>query len=475
MIFNSVTFLVFLLIVYAAYWRLRRRGQNGLLVLAGYVFYGWWDWRFLSLLLFSSSIDYAVGYQLGRTDRVSRRKALLGLSVVTQLGLLGFFKYFNFFAEGAAQLGRALGVHISSVALHIVLPVGLSFYTFQTLSYTIDVYRRRCVPHRSLLDFMAFVSFFPQLVAGPIERASQLLPQFAGERRFDPAQAKDGLRQMLWGTFQKVVVADGLAAYVDWAYAPTSQADGAHLLLGTYFFAFQIYGDFCGYTNIAIGCARLFGFELRRNFATPYFSRHVAEFWQRWHISLSSWFRDYVYIPLGGSRGGRGRTILNTLIVFTLSGLWHGAAWHYVVWGVANGLLLIPHLWRRPGPSATLPDLTTQTPLSLLGAGLQRLLTFHLILGTWVFFRAADLGQAGHIFRTVLGGIDLWPCLTEAPRLKALIAVLLVVEWCQRAKPHALEIAAAPGWLRWSVYYALLLAILWLGTFTAAPFIYFQF
>ena len=472
MVFNSATFLVFLFIVFSLYWRLDRKKQNALLLVAGYVFYGWWNWKFLSLLLFSSSVDYIVGLRLDRTEKPLHRKLYLSLSLVTQLGLLAFFKYFNFFADSAAQLLRAFGLEASYTTLNIVLPVGLSFYTFQTLSYTIDVYRRRCPAHRDLLEFMAFVSFFPQLVAGPIERATHLLNQFATTRVFDDEKAKDGVRQMLWGYFQKVVVADGLSDYVNWAYAPAAHANGAQLLLGTYFFAFQIYCDFCGYTNIAIGCARLFGFELMRNFAFPYFSRNIAEFWQRWHISLSTWFRDYLYIPLGGNRGTFQRTIVNTLVVFTISGLWHGANWTFVIWGLLNGLYFIPILlWRRfrgeekgsPRAVAGLRDLPAV------------LLTFHLVLAAWVFFRARDLAQAGHVFSTIAQGIDWHLFIRDALKLKLLIAVLLTVEWMQRGKRHALDVSGLPVPVRWLAYNGLLMVILWLGTFKEAPFIYFQF
>ena len=472
MIFNSVAFLFFLFIVFSLYWLLDRRRQNLLLLVAGYVFYGWWDWRFLSLLLFSSSVDYLVGLQLGKTPAARSRKLLLSFSVVTQLGLLAFFKYFNFFADSTAKLLAALGFEASYTTLNIVLPVGLSFYTFQTLSYTIDVYRRRCEPHRDLLEFMAFVSFFPQLVAGPIERATNLLNQFAADRAFDVEKAKDGLRQMLWGYFQKVVVADGLAEYVNWAYAPVGGVSGTQLLLGTYFFAFQIYCDFAGYTNIAIGCARLFGFELMRNFAYPYFSRNIAEFWQRWHISLSTWFRDYLYIPLGGNRGTLQRTIFNTLIVFTVSGLWHGANWTFVLWGLLNGLYFIPILLKRHFLGEERGNLRMAASLRDLPA---MLLTFHLVLAAWVFFRAQDLAQVGHVFGTIAQGIDWQVLLREGLKLKLLIAFLLIVEWLQRDKRHALEISSLPVPVRWLAYNALLVGILWFGTFKDAPFIYFQF
>ena len=472
MIFNSLTFVTFLFIVFSLYWLLDRKKQNALLLVAGYVFYGWWDWRFLSLLLFSSTVDYVVGLQLGKTEAPRKRKLLLSVSLVTQLGLLAFFKYFNFFADSTAQLFRTFGFEASYTTLNIVLPVGLSFYTFQTLSYTIDVYRRRCEPHRDLLEFMAFVSFFPQLVAGPIERATNMLNQFSNNRVFDPEKAKDGLRQMLWGFFQKVVVADGLSEYVNWAYAPAAGANGTQLLLGTYFFAFQIYCDFCGYTNIAIGCARLFGFELMRNFAFPYFSRNIAEFWQRWHISLSTWFRDYLYIPLGGNRGTLQRTVFNTLVVFTVSGFWHGANWTFVIWGLLNGLYFIPILLKRHFRGEEKGNLRATASLRDLPA---ILLTFHLVLVAWVFFRAQSMGQAGHVFSSIAQGIDWGFFLRDALKLKLLIGFLLLIEWLQRDKRHALDLSAFPVPVRWLAYNGLLIGILWLGSFKDAPFIYFQF
>src|SRR5262245_51868486 len=330
MLFNSFGFLLFLPTVFFLFWLLRPAGvraQNVLLIAASYLFYGMWDYRYLVPLFGSSLIDFVVGMKLASTTEPRLRKVLIGISLVTQLGLLCFFKYYGFFIDSFVGFLGALGLHADVATLRIILPVGISFYTFQTLSYTIDVYRDRLVATRDPIAFFAFVSFFPQLVAGPIERAARMLPQFQTPRTFDVARAKDGMRQMLWGFFKKVVVADNMAGQVHNTFGASGQAGSGLLHLGALLFAFQIYCDFSGYSDIAIGCARLFGIDLMRNFAFPYFSRSMAEFWRRWHIALSSWFRDYVYIPMGGSRVGRARRVRNIVATFALSGLWHGAAW----------------------------------------------------------------------------------------------------------------------------------------------------
>ena len=346
MLFNSFTFGIFLSLVFLIYWGgLRRsiRGQNLLLLAASYLFYGWWDWRFLSLIAISSAVDYAVGQGFARVQDKSSRRWLLGVSLFVNLGMLAVFKYFNFFVETAVQLISTLGFSPNEFSLQIILPVGISFYTFQTLSYTIDVYHRKIEPTQDIIAFFAFVSFFPQLVAGPIERAADLLPQFLKPREFDSALARSGLRLILWGMFKKVVIADNLAPVVDRTFANFTILPTLSLLMGILFFAFQIYCDFSGYSEIAVGSARLIGFKLTQNFNYPYLSRNVGEFWRRWHITLSSWFRDYLYIPLGGSRTStRWRHLLNLIITFTLSGLWHGANWTFVSWGVLHGLFYLP-------------------------------------------------------------------------------------------------------------------------------------
>jgi len=351
-LFNSLEFLVFLPLVFAAYWilnlwtgtRAGLRAQNLLVLAASYVFYGWWDWRFLSLIAFSTAVDYAVGLQIAKANAAElapdapedacspKAKRWLFVSLAVNLGLLGYFKYANFFIESWVDAWAAAGVTMHASTLQIILPVGISFYTFQTLSYSIDIYRRRLEPSKDFIAFAAFVSFFPQLVAGPIERASALLPQITKRRHFDYDLAVSGMRLILWGMFKKVVVADTCAIYVNDIFANYEQYSGPTLVLGAIYFAFQIYGDFSGYSDIAIGTARLFGIRLMTNFRTPYFSRDIAEFWRRWHISLSTWFRDYLYIPLGGSRVGKWKAVRNTFIIFLVSGFWHGANWTFVAW-----------------------------------------------------------------------------------------------------------------------------------------------
>lgn len=472
MIFNSLTFLVFLVIVFSLYWLLDRKKQNILLFVASYVFYGWWDWKFLGLVVFSSMVDYTVALMIGGTENERRRKLYLGVSITTQLVLLGFFKYFNFFADSFVDVLNTFGMKGTYSTLNIVLPVGISFYTFQTMSYTIDVYRRQCEPHKDLIEFMAFVSFFPQLVAGPIERATNMLKQFHQPRRFDSDKMKDGFRQMLWGFFQKIVIADGLSENVNAIYGATGPVNGGAQLLACYFFAFQIYCDFAGYSNIAVGCARLFGFNLMRNFAYPYFSRSIAEFWQRWHISLSTWFRDYLYIPLGGNRVVFWRVIRNVLITFTVSGLWHGASYTFVLWGLLNGLYFLPGLMKRQlhGDAAKKPSTLPQW--SDLGS---ILITFHLVVFAWILFRSSSIAQVGDVLNSIVYNFDLAYFLRDALKLKLLILLLVVVEWVQRHKVHPLEIGHFPAVGRWLVYNTVAFVILMQGTFNYAPFIYFQF
>jgi D-alanyl-lipoteichoic acid acyltransferase DltB (MBOAT superfamily) len=447
------------------------------LVVASYVFYGWWDYRFLSLIFFSSLVDYVVGLRLHSTSGRRARKALLGLSLGTNLGMLGFFKYYDFFVESFVRLVQAVGMTADLRTLNIILPVGISFYTFQTLSYTIDVYRGKIPPTRDAVAFFAFVSFFPQLVAGPIERARHLLPQFFNPRHFDIALAKDGIRQMLWGFFKKLVVADNVAGIVEAIFANSAQADSLTLHFGVLLFAFQIYCDFSGYSDIAIGVGRLFGFDLMRNFAFPYFSRDIAEFWRRWHISLSTWFRDYVYIPLGGSQVKRARRILNVFVTFGLSGLWHGAAWTFVIWGLLNAAYYIPIMVsgkhrQHDGP------ISEGRLLPTVGDAWRIAATFYFTLLAWVFFRADSAAQAVHyLFRmlTLRTGdgysIDVsqvWPFL-------ALIGGLVLAEWHQRDKQHALQVGALPGPARWAIYVVVFVAILVAGNFGEIEFIYFQF
>lgn len=478
MLFNSIEFAFFLPLVFGLYWLIPRRHfalQNVFLLLASYVFYGWWDWRFLSLILLSSMADFLVGLGLGFTDTRWKRRLLLGLSLAVNLGLLGFFKYFNFFAESFADAFTLLGRPIDAARLYVILPVGISFYTFQTLSYTIDVYRRKLEPSKDIVSFFTFVAFFPQLVAGPIERASNLLPQFHAPRRFDYERAVDGTRQMLWGLFKKIVIADNAATYANYAFNNTADLSGSTLLLGVMFFALQIYGDFSGYSDIAIGTARLLGFSLMRNFAFPYFSRDIAEFWRRWHISLSTWFRDYVYIPLGGSRGGRAMQVRNVLVIFLVSGFWHGANWTFLVWGALNALYFLP-LMLLGGNRAHTDTVAEGRLLPSPREALQMGTTFLLTCLAWVFFRAASVGDALRYLAGIASPSLLRPPEMEFGWYPVIALAFLAIEWLQRDRQHALEIGhlRLPAPLRWSVYYAVVLLVMYFGGDQQA-FIYFQF
>lgn len=347
MLFNSVEFLLFLPVVFLLYWYVFRplRWQNLFVVMASYVFYGWWDWRFLILIAFTTLCSYVSGILLERAEgKRTRQKWISAINIIVNLSILGVFKYYDFFGENFTALLRLFGMEADWVTLNIILPVGISFYTFQALSYTIDVYQHRIKPTHDIIAFFAFISFFPQLVAGPIERATNLLPQMLKKRTFNYAQAVDGCRQILWGFFKKMVIADNCALAVGQILDSYTEQSGFMLLMGGFFFTFQIYGDFSGYSDIAIGTARLFGINLMRNFNYPYFSRDIAEFWRRWHISLTTWFRDYIYIPLGGSRCSRWKVMRNTLIIFLVSGFWHGANWTFIVWGAYHALLFFPLL-----------------------------------------------------------------------------------------------------------------------------------
>ncbi len=478
MYFHSIDFALFLPIVFVLYWFVCRKSisaQNLLIVLASYVFYGWWDRRFLGLIVFSTGLDFLVAQAISRTPDKRRQKAWLWLSLSANLGLLGVFKYFNFFIDNFIQAFSLLGYDFPPTSLDLVLPVGISFYTFQTLSYTIDVYRGKMPATRDAFAFAAYVSFFPQLVAGPIERATQLLPQFTSPRLFDAAKATDGLRQILWGLVKKIVIADNCAEYANHIFNNSADQSGSTLLLGSVFFAFQIYGDFSGYSDIAIGVSRLFGFDLMRNFAFPYFSRDIAEFWRRWHISLSSWFRDYLYIPLGGSRGSKLATIRNTLIIFLVSGFWHGANWTFVFWGALHALLFMPLLItgkHRNQLHTVANNRWFPNPKELL----QMFFTFFSVCIGWVFFRATDLNQALNIVQHIFS-ISIF----EAPTSWTLEILLLLIgfvllEWRGRLAQHPLAVIGIhwPKWLRWSLYLALLL-LLWYFAGTPQEFIYFQF
>lgn len=478
MLFNSIEFAIFLPVVFILYWFIfnrNLRSQNALLIVASYFFYGWWDWRFLSLLFFSSLVDFLVGIGLSLQKKPARRKLLLMTSVTIQISLLGFFKYFNFFAQSFSEAFTLLGHHMEPTGLKIILPVGISFYTFQTLSYTIDVYRHKNEPTRDIITFFAYVSFFPQLVAGPIERAHHLLPQFSNKRKFDYSNATDGMRQILWGLFKKIVIADNCAGHVNHIFANSPDHSGSTLLLGAVLFAFQIYCDFSGYSDIAIGTAKLFGISLMRNFAFPYFSRDIAEFWRRWHISLSTWFRDYLYYPLGGSRGGTWMKIRNTFAIFLVSGFWHGANWTYIAWGFLNACYFLPLMLLNKNRKNT--DIAAEGKLLPNLKELSGILfTFFLTVIAWIFFRAASIHQSfdylSGIFDISLFSIpDIMPF-----QLFFMIFILLAVEWLQRDKQHALQFGqvSMPKYIRWGIYYTIILTIILFGA-KEQEFIYFQF
>lgn len=474
MVFNSSAFLVFFLIFYALYWTLGRKGtatgRNVLILLASYLFYGWWDWRFLGLIFISSAVDFGIGLRLKNLQGTAARKAWLGLSVLVNLGILGLFKYYNFFVEAFKELLQLAGFNGSFSSLHIILPVGISFYTFQTLSYTIDVYKRKIEPTASPLSFFAFVSFFPQLVAGPIERASHLLPQFSHPKPFNATQQYSGLRLVLWGFFKKLVIADNFGLLADAIFSAENTLPGSAVLAGTLFFALQIYADFSGYSDIAIGISRLLGFDLMTNFRTPYFATSFSDFWRRWHISLSTWFRDYVYIPLGGNQKGRWRAYGYVLITFLLSGLWHGANFTFLLWGLLHGLaLVLERHWR-------------------LNAGhrLYPLLVVLMVVLLWLPFRAENLLH----LKELLLSLFHWQSYALSPltdamavfspqRLATLCLVsllFLITEYQLRFTDFNSWLATRWKWQRWSIYYSLLLLILLLGNFTVKPnFIYFQF
>jgi D-alanyl-lipoteichoic acid acyltransferase DltB (MBOAT superfamily) len=482
MLFNSLDFAIFFPIVFIFYWFVTSRNlkfQNLLVVTASYVFYGWWDWRFLSLIIFSTVVDYAVGQKLRVEEIQRKRKIFLWISILVNLGFLGFFKYYNFFLDNFISAFSFFGAEISASSLNVILPVGISFYTFQTLSYTIDVYKRKLEPTRDFIAFSAFVSFFPQLVAGPIERATNLLPQFYSKRTFNYAKATDGMRQILWGLFKKVVIADNCAEYANLIFNNSADYSGSTLVLGAVFFAFQIYGDFSGYSDIAIGTSRLFGFNLMRNFNFPYFSRDIAEFWRRWHISLSTWFRDYLYIPLGGSRGHISKKVRNTFIIFIVSGFWHGANWTFIFWGALNAIYFLPLLLTK----------NNRNNLEIIAHGrrfppakefLKLLLTFGLTLLAWIFFRAENIRHAfsyiSEIFSISAFEVPKFSGMGDALITIILTVFFVLIEWLGRENQYAIEYLGYK-WkrpLRYAVYYSIFIAILWFGG-KEQEFIYFQF
>lgn len=478
MLFNSIDFAVFLPIVFFLYWFVANKSiklQNSLIISASYLFYGWWDWRFLLLIILSTLVDFSIGLALSNCDRKRIRKLLLFTSIITNIGLLGFFKYYNFFLDNFILAFAFFGKELHAEALTIILPVGISFYTFQTMSYSIDVYRKKLKPTKDLLAFTAFVCYFPQLVAGPIERASNLLPQFKMARRFDYHSSVIGLKQVLWGLFKKVVIADNCAEYVNLIFENNPSYNGSTLAIGAILFAFQIYGDFSGYSDIAIGTSNLFGIRLMQNFAFPYFSRDIAEFWRRWHISLSTWFRDYLYIPLGGSKGNHWTIIRNIFIIFIVSGFWHGANWTFILWGALNALFFLPLLISNRNRKH-LDIVAKHRTFPTLKEILQIMLTFALTTLAWVFFRAESINEAfdylsGIFSKTLVSYPDI-----DFSQTAILIFGFLCVEWYGRRDQFAIEKLGFkwPIYLRW-IFYLIITMLLFIFLKDAKEFIYFQF
>ena len=482
MLFNSIDFAIFLPIVFLLYWYVLNHNlklQNLLIVLASYIFYGWWDWRFLLLIIFSTLVDYTIGTQLKYNINPIKRKVLLWVSITVNLGFLGFFKYYNFFLDNFLTAFSFFGYEIKANTLNIILPVGISFYTFQTLSYTIDVYKRKLEPTNDIVAFSAFVSFFPQLVAGPIERATHLLPQFYKKRTFDYSKAVDGMRQILWGLFKKIVIADNCAEYANQIFNNSADLNGSTLALGAIFFTFQIYGDFSGYSDIAIGTSRLFGFDLMQNFNFPYFSRDIAEFWRRWHISLSTWFRDYLYIPLGGSRGGTWMKIRNTFLIFVISGFWHGANWTFIFWGFLNAMYFLPLLLTKNNRN-NIDTIAENSFLPSIKELTQMLITFCMTVLAWIFFRAQNIGHAfdyiSEIFSTTLFTLPDFNEKTKATIILFLIFLFMCTEWLGRKGQFAIS-ELGLKWkrpMRWLIYCGIV-SIIFIMSGKEQQFIYFQF
>jgi len=476
MFFNSIEFSIFLPIVFAIYWILAKKTnlQNLVLLIASYVFYGWWDERFLLLIIFSSLVDFSIGKNLEKTSSKRKRKLLLATSLTVNLGLLSFFKYYNFFAESFSDAFTLLGTSIEVSRLNIILPVGISFYTFQTLSYTIDIYRKKIKANRDIVSFLAFVSFFPQLVAGPIERASNLLPQFKIERKFNAVIAIDGLKQILWGFFKKIVIADNCAIYANLIFNDSANCMGSELLLAAIFFSFQIYCDFSGYSDIAIGTAKLFGFNLMKNFSFPYFSRDMAEFWRRWHISLSTWFRDYLYIPLGGSRGNKWTQVRNTFIIFIVSGFWHGANWTFILWGFLNALYFLPLLLSNRN-RRNLNTIADSKILPSIKETFAMLSTFLLTVIAWVAFRAESIEHAFQYYGTMFSkSILSIPIKKPQIEIAFILVIFVIAEWLGRKQDHVLKKLNLNTPMRYFIYYLIIFLIFWFAK-TKQEFIYFQF
>lgn len=465
--------------MFLLYWYVANKSiqlRNFFILIVSYIFYGWWDYRFLGLIIFSSSVDFFLGKKIKESNDKKNKKLLLSLSLLVNLGLLGVFKYYNFFVESFIDAMSTFEVDVNFSLIKIILPVGISFYTFQTLSYTIDIFRNKLEPARDVVSFFAFVAFFPQLVAGPIERASNLLGQFYEKKEIDSLEVKEGLRQILWGLFTKVVIADQCAPIVNEIFSNYENYSFYMLTIGAILFAFQIYGDFGGYSNIAIGTARILGFKLMRNFAYPYFSRDIAEFWRRWHISLSTWFRDYLYIPLGGSRGGKLMQFRNVMIIFLVSGFWHGASWNFIIWGGINGLLFLPLLFTNKNRK-NLNIIAENSRFPNRKEIIAVLSTFMVTCFAWIFFRAESMTHALN-YISHMSNFDLL-LLTGEFRYSLIfvlcyILLMILFEWNARLKSYPFENSNGKVSPRWS-YYFLIGTLMVINGHSEETFIYFQF
>lgn len=483
MLFNSINFAIFLPIVFGFYWFVAKsnlRLQNILLLVSSYFFYACWDWRFLFLLMFSTFLDYYTGIKIFESNTRKKKLFWMWLSIGVNLGFLGVFKYYNFFASSFSEALLALGIKADFGTLSVILPVGISFYTFHGLSYIIDLYKGRINPEKDFVNYSVFVSFFPLLVAGPIERATHLLPQVIKKREFNYLKSVDGLKQILWGLFKKIVIADNCAEYANMIFNNASDYSGSTLILGALFFTFQIYCDFSGYSDIALGTARLFGIELLRNFAFPYFARDIAEFWRRWHISLTTWFRDYLYIPLGGSRGGLWMKIRNTFIIFLVSGFWHGANWTFIVWGALNAFYFLPLLLLNKNRINT--DIVAQGKLlPSIREIFNMTLTFSLTVFAWIFFRAANVSEAisyiAKIFSDSTLSLPNYQILQSSFFTVILLIVFLLIEWIGRENEYAISNFKNIKYpvARYALYYSIILTVFLFGNFGENQFIYFQF
>lgn len=485
MLFNSLEFLLFLPITFLLYWFIAKpyKFQNLFIIIVSYIFYGWWNWRFLILIAITTFCSYLSGLIIEAYNGNRRKQKIVCMAnIILNLTILAYFKYYNFFAENFVFIMNQCGWHIDWITKDILLPVGISFYTFQALSYTIDVYNRKMEPTHDIVAFFAFISFFPQLVAGPIERATHLLPQFDCSSKqsppieFDYLKSVDGLRQILWGLFKKIVIADNCSTIVNLMFSSYETQDGTTLFWGAVLFSFQIYGDFSGYSDIAIGTAKLFGIDLMRNFNFPYFAQNIADFWRRWHISLTTWFRDYIYIPLGGSRCKKWKVMRNTLVIFLVSGLWHGANWTFIAWGAYHAILFLPLMLLGMNTKKT-TLIAENRMLPSLKEFIQMCITFILVVIGWIIFRAENITQAVEYIYRMISMFQL-TIPSHGKKMLLFITLMIIIEWCQRHKQHALQIdniglmTCTP--IRWGIYLCLIFIIIG-NSGEHSDFIYFQF